>query len=129
MIPENEHYLFVGNTFYTRRRDPAISELPDTAGQKPHLLSRQVAKVFPEGGNWIQYMTSLKLSSSFTKRGNSDPSLLHRSRGRAALRVRLGCGHLEYAVDAQEIVLGVQALFWRIITGKVPVKETDVKEG
>ncbi|KAF7953739.1 uncharacterized protein EAE97_001138 [Botrytis byssoidea] len=125
-----EQYLFVGDTLYTRHRYPVIFELPDEADQNPSLPSTQAAIIFPEeGGNWIQYMTSLDLLSSFAKHRNSELSRLHESSETAAPRVRLACGHLTYAVDAEEMILEVQALFWRIISGKVTVKRTNVKRG
>lgn len=122
--------MFIGDTLYTRHRYPAIPELPDEAGQKLGLPSTQAAIIFPEeGGNWVQYMTSLNLLSSFTHHRNIELTRLHGSNETAAPRVRLACGHLTYAVDAEEVILEVQALFWRIIAGKVPVKGTDVKRG
>ncbi|ESZ93639.1 hypothetical protein SBOR_5944 [Sclerotinia borealis F-4128] len=124
-----EHYLFIGDAFYTRHREPAIPEFSDEVGQDPDLLSTQGAIIFPEGGNWIEYMSSLKLLSSFTKHRNAELTRLHKSNETAAPRVRLACGHLTYAVDAEEMILEVQALFWRILGGNVAVKETDMKRG
>ncbi|KAB8304669.1 hypothetical protein EYC80_004036 [Monilinia laxa] len=125
-----EHYLFIGDTFYTRQREPAIPESPEMEGQNPDLPSNQAAIIFSEeGGNWIQYMSSLKLLSSFTKHRNSELIRLHKLHETAAPRVRLACGHSTYAVDAGEMILEVQALFWRIIAGNVAVKGTDVIRG
>lgn len=54
---------------------------------------------------------------------------MHKSNMSAAPRVKLACGHLTYAVDAEEMILEVQTLFWGIIAGNVAVKETVVKRG
>ncbi|KAI9648697.1 hypothetical protein NHQ30_003337 [Ciborinia camelliae] len=126
----DEHYLFTGDAIYTRQKEPAIPELPDEADQKPDLPSTQGAILFPEeGGNWIQYMSSLKLLSSFAKHRNAELARLHGSSETAAPRVQLACGHLTYDVDAEEMILEVQALFWRIIAGNVAVRGTEVKRG
>ncbi|RAL67994.1 hypothetical protein DID88_008718 [Monilinia fructigena] len=125
-----EHYLFIGDTLYTRQREPVIPESPKKEGQNPDLPSNQAAIIFPEeGGNWIQYISSLKLLSSFTKHRNLELIRLHKLNETAAPRVRLACGHSTYAVDAEEMIVEVQALFWRIIAGKVEVKGTDVIRG
>ena len=91
-----ERHLYVGDTFY---------EL--------HSPSFSSAIIFPLEGDWIDYMQSLRTLRAFIEEQNSKyPS---------AARVKIGCAHITFSVDGAEIVAEVQALFIRIIQGKVPV--------
>ncbi|PQE21770.1 Metallo-beta-lactamase domain-containing 2 protein [Rutstroemia sp. NJR-2017a WRK4] len=126
----DEHYLYIGDTLYTRQRSPPIPELPDDAGQVPGIPSTQAAIIFPEeGGNWIQYMASLNLLRYFVKHRNAELERQHSSAETAAPRVLLACGHLTYGADAEAMVLEVQELFQRIIAGKVAVRSSSEKRG
>jgi len=126
----DEHYLYVGDTFYERKRSPPIPELPDDAGQVPGLPATQAAIIFPEeGGNWIQYMASLDLLLSFVIFKNGE---LRRQHGRSLdsmPRVKVGAGHLTYDADAEHMIIAVRILFERIISGKVPVAGSGTKRG
>jgi len=121
----DEHHLYVGDTFYERKRGKPFPELPDKSGQVPGLPASQAAIIFPEeGGNWIQYMSSLDLLRSFISYKNDEL----KRRGTAA-RVKVGCGHLTYDADAEEMILEVGALFKRIISGEVPIRGSGTKRG
>ncbi|CZR55250.1 uncharacterized protein PAC_05137 [Phialocephala subalpina] len=126
----SEHHLYVGDTFYERKREIPIPELPDDAGQVPGLPATQAAIIFPEeGGNWIQYMSSLDLLLSFVSHQNKELKRQHRSSHNLTPRVKVACGHLTYNADAETMILEVQGLFQRIIAGKVPVNSSGVKRG
>jgi len=113
--------------------------LPDDAGQVPGLPATQAAIVFPEEGDWVLYMSSLDLLLSFSRYRNEELrrqyNLISRDGDKKAgekeevPRVLVGCGHLTISADAEEMVLEVQALFWRIIKGSVPVKRSGEKRG
>ena len=126
----DEHHLYVGDTFYERKRSTPISELPDEAGQVPGLPATQAAIIFPEeGGNWIHYMSSLDLLLSFILHQNNELRRRHGSRHDSIPTVKVGCGHLTYNADAAQMVLEVRGLFNRIIAGKVPVTSSGEKRG
>ncbi|RFU24766.1 hypothetical protein B7463_g11578, partial [Scytalidium lignicola] len=119
----DEHHLYVGDTFYERKRTIPIPELPDDAGTVPGMPATQAAIIFPhEGGNWIQYMSSLDLLLSFIQYENAKLRRQHGFSLAEVPRVKVGCGHLTYNADAETMVLEVRALFERIIAGKVPVQ-------
>ena len=44
-------------------------------------------------------------------------------------RVKVGCGHLTYEGDAENMIIEVRGLFERIIAGKVPVSGSGKKRG
>ena len=126
----DEHYLYVGDTFYERKRNPPIPELPDDAGQVPGLPATQAAIIFPEeGGDWIQYMNSLDLLISFVVFKNGELSRQYGLKHDSMPRVRVGCGHLTFGADAENMILEVRAFFQRIIAGVVPVKKSGEKRG
>jgi glyoxylase-like metal-dependent hydrolase (beta-lactamase superfamily II) len=126
----DEHHLYVGDTFYERKRSKPIPELPDDAGQVPGLPATQAAIVFPEeGGNWIQYMSSLDLLLSFVHFRNKDLRHQHGASHDPIPSVKVGCGHLTYEADAEEMILEVRGLFERIIAGKVSVINSGKKRG
>lgn len=127
----DEHHLYVGDTFYERKRSTKIPELPDDAGQVPGLPATQAAIIFPEeGGNWIQFMSSLELLLSFVEHQNNELRRRHSLFSpEANPRVKVGCGHLTYNADAENMILEVQAMFARIIAGKVPVTGSGKKRG
>jgi len=126
-----EHHLYVGDTFYERKRGTRIPELPDDAGQVPGLPASQTAIIFPEeGGNWIQFMSSLDLLLSFVEHQNMELRRRHETSSHKAIpRVKVGCGHLTYNADAEQMILEVRAMFQRIIAGKVPVTWSGEKRG
>jgi glyoxylase-like metal-dependent hydrolase (beta-lactamase superfamily II) len=126
----DEHHIYVGDTFYERKRSKPIPELPDDAGQVPGLPATQAAIIFPEeGGNWIQYMASLDLLLSFVLHQNMELRRQHGLRYESAPRVKVGCGHLTYEADAEIMIIEVRRLFERIIAGKVPVTGSGEKRG
>lgn len=126
----DEHHLYVGDTFYERKRSKRIPELPDDAGQVPGLPATQAAIIFPEeGGNWIQYMSSLDMLLSFVMHQNMELRRQHGLRHESPPRVEIGCGHLTYEGDAENMIIEVRALFERIIAGKVPVSGSGEKRG
>jgi glyoxylase-like metal-dependent hydrolase (beta-lactamase superfamily II) len=125
-----EHHLYVGDTFYERKRSKPIPEIPDGAGQVPGLPATQAAIIFPEeGGNWIQYMSSLDLLLSFVIHQNAELRRRHGLRHEVMARVKVGCGHLTYEADAEHMILEVRDLLERIIAGKVPVTDSGEKRG
>lgn len=126
----DEHYLYIGDTFYERMRNPPIPEIPDDAGQVPGLPATQAAIIFPEeGGNWIQYLTSLDLLLSFVVFKNGQLERQHGPSHHSVPRVKLAAGHLTYNADAESMILEVRALFQRIIAGRVPVAGSGKKRG
>ncbi|PVH67345.1 Metallo-hydrolase/oxidoreductase [Cadophora sp. DSE1049] len=126
----DEHHLYVGDTFYERKRAVPIPGLPDDAGQVPGLPATQAAIIFPEeGGNWIQYMSSLDILCSFVLYQNAELRRQHRSSHDPAPRVKVGCGHLTFDADAECMIREVRSLFERIIGGKVPVTSSGEKRG
>ncbi|KAE9368602.1 hypothetical protein N431DRAFT_61092 [Stipitochalara longipes BDJ] len=125
-----EHHLYVGDTFYERKRGKSIPGLPDDAGQVPGLPATQAAIIFPEeGGNWIQYMASLDLLLSFVMHQNMELRRQHGLRHESPPRVKVGCGHLTYEGDAEIMIIEVRGLFERIIAGKIPVSGSGEKRG
>ncbi|KAK0118122.1 hypothetical protein ONS95_012427 [Cadophora gregata] len=126
----DEHHLYVGDTFYERKRAVEIPGIPDNAGQVPGLPATQAAIIFPEeGGNWIQFMSSLKMLYSFVLYRNAELRRQHGSNHAPTPRVKVGCGHLTYNADAECMIHEVQSLFERIIAGKVPVTSSGEKRG
>ena len=98
-----ERYLYVGDTFY-ELRSPFVS----------------TPIMFPLEGDWVSYMHSLGVLSGFIKEQNNNAS---------APRLKIGCAHITFSVDAADIVEEVQALFVRIIQGKVPVISSTEERG
>jgi glyoxylase-like metal-dependent hydrolase (beta-lactamase superfamily II) len=91
-----ERHLYVGDSFYELRSPFNSSPI-----------------IFPLEGDWIDYMQSLRTLSTFIDDQNDlEPS---------APRVRIGCAHITFSVDAAEIVREIQKLFVKIIAGKIPV--------
>jgi glyoxylase-like metal-dependent hydrolase (beta-lactamase superfamily II) len=126
----DEHHLYIGDTFYERKRAKPIPGLPDDAGQVPGLPATQAAIIFPEeGGDWIQYMSSLDLLLSFVQHQNGELRRRHGYSNGALPKVKVGCGHLTYDADAEVMILEVRALFERIIARKVPVTSSGEKRG
>jgi hypothetical protein len=127
----DEHHIYVGDTFYERTRSTKIPELPDDAGQVPGLPATQAAIIFPEeGGNWIQFMSSLDLLLSFVEHQNKELRHRHDVISHEAIpKVKVGCGHLTQDADAEKMILEVRAMFERIIAGKVPVSGSGEKRG
>jgi hypothetical protein len=126
----DEHHLYVGDTFYERKRSTQIPELPDGGGQVPGLPATQAAIIFPEeGGDWIQFMSSLDLLLSFVLHKNSELRRQYGLSHEATPRVKVGCGHLTYNADAECMITEVRALFKRIIAGKVPVTNSGESRG
>jgi glyoxylase-like metal-dependent hydrolase (beta-lactamase superfamily II) len=126
----DEHHLFVGDSFYERKRSKPISELPDDAGQVPGLPATQAAIIFPEeGGNWIQYMASLDMLLSFVLHRNMELRRQYGLPHGPPPRIKVGCGHLTYEGDAENMIIEVRGLFERIIAGKVPVSGSGKKRG
>jgi len=126
----DEHYLYVGDTFYERIRTVPIPEIPDGAGQVPGLPATQAAIIFPEqGGDWIAFMHSLDLLLSFVLHQNkqlrSRPVFVE---GRIQ-RVKVACGHLTHDADAEDMIIAVTNLFRRIIAGQVPVTRSGKRRG
>jgi hypothetical protein len=104
--------------------------LPEESGQVPGLPASQAAIIFPEeGGNWIQYMSSLDLLHSFVSYRNTELKRQHDALKTTARRVKIGCGHLTYDADAEDMIIEVKALFKRIISGKVAVTDSGTKRG
>jgi len=120
----DENYLYVGDTFYERARNPPIFELPSDAG------ATDAAIIFPEeGGNWIQYMASLDLLLSFVIFKNGELRRQYRLGDDSTRRVKVSTGHSTYGADAESMIRDVRALFERIIAGKVPVAASFEKRG
>ncbi|TVY34048.1 hypothetical protein LSUB1_G007559 [Lachnellula subtilissima] len=126
----DENHLYVGDSFYERKRSTRIPELPDDAGQAPGLPASQAAIIFPEeGGNWIQYMSSLNMLLSFVLYKNMELRRRHGLGHASNPRVKVGSGHLTHDADAEKMLLEVRAMFERIIAGKVQVVSSGVKRG
>ncbi|RDW87541.1 hypothetical protein BP5796_03235 [Coleophoma crateriformis] len=128
----DENHLYVGDTFYERRRSIPIPELPD-AGPVPGLPATNAAILFNElGANWIAYMKSLELLQDATQFWNAQLQRQHdRAGGRAgeAKRVGVACGHLTADADAAIMIAEVLRLFWKIIDGALAPVQSAVKGG
>ncbi|CZS99003.1 uncharacterized protein RAG0_07519 [Rhynchosporium agropyri] len=119
----DEHHLYVGDTFYERKRAVPIPGLPDNQGALGAIL-------FPEeGGNWIQYMSSLDTLHSFVLFQNMELRRQHGSSHGSTPRVKVDCGHLTYDADAEFMIREVRGLFGKIIAGKIPVTSSIEKRG
>lgn len=126
----DENHLYVGDSFYERKRSTKFPELPDDAGQVPGLPASQAAIIFPEeGGNWIQYMSSLDVLLSFVLYKNMELRRRHGLSHASMQRVKVGSGHLTHEADAEKMLLEVQGMFERIIAGKVQVVGSGEKRG
>jgi glyoxylase-like metal-dependent hydrolase (beta-lactamase superfamily II) len=125
----DEHHLYVGDTFYERKCVVPVP-IPDLlkAIPDPSLPTTQGAIIFPEQGNWIQYISSLHTLLSFVTFRNSQLKQQHGG-DNGAPKVKVGCGHLTHSADAEEMILEVRSLFERIIAGKVPVTGTEIVRG
>ena len=66
-------------------------------------------------------MHSLRILCAFIEEQNSKHA--------SAPRLKIGCGHIIFSVDAANIVSEVQALFVSIIQGKVPVISSTEERG
>ncbi|KAK4983762.1 hypothetical protein LTR66_008713 [Elasticomyces elasticus] len=136
----SERHLYVGDTFYEEGEDG-------------------MAIIFPKEGDWIDFMASLTKMLRFVQINNGDHEPLMQSlsndnetlftdanhiveltgdntpqqndNGWVILppRVKVGCGHQTSSVDGEEIIKAVQALFWNIIKGKVPVSRSEEIRG
>lgn len=124
----DENHLYVGDTFYERKRSAPIPGWPDDAGQETDPPASQGAIIFPEeGGNWIRYMSSLDTLYSFVLFRNLELRRQHGSSHGPIPRVKVGCGHITYEADAEYMIHEVRSLFQRIIAGKVPVTSSREK--
>ena len=104
---QEERHLYVGDSFYER-----------VAEDK----SYEQAILFPKEGSLTDYTTSLEKLLSFVEAKNVDHDA-HKG------RVRIGCGHVTSSVDAEEVLLDVQKLFFNLLKDRVPVVESEQKRG
>jgi glyoxylase-like metal-dependent hydrolase (beta-lactamase superfamily II) len=100
----SERHLYVGDTFY-ELRSPVVS----------------TPIIFPQEGDWVKYMHSLRVLRAFIEEQNSKHA--------SAPRLKIGCGHITFSADAANMVAEVQALFVNIIKGKVPVISSTEERG
>lgn len=119
-----EHHLYVGDTFYERRR----KRDPDDNDGLPEI---EQAIEFPLEGNLIDYMSSLELIISFVSFQNATLKRQWEEEGEVGEkpRVLVGCGHMTVAADAEEMTREVQELFWKIIEGRLGRGRSVVKRG
>jgi glyoxylase-like metal-dependent hydrolase (beta-lactamase superfamily II) len=99
-----ERHLYVGDTFY-ELRSPFVS----------------TPIIFPQEGNWVDYMHSLRILREFIEEQNSKDA--------SAPRLKIGSAHITFSVDAENIVAEVKALFLSIIQGNVPVISSTEERG
>jgi glyoxylase-like metal-dependent hydrolase (beta-lactamase superfamily II) len=128
----DEHHLYIGDTFYERKQSTLISESPraNDTENVPNSSDLEGAIIFPqEGGNWIQYMSSLEMLLSFVIHQNNVLERRHDSGHDGPPRVKVGAGHNTFAADAEVMIREVKELFERIIRGKVPVWRSWDKRG
>lgn len=126
----DENHLYVGDTFYARKAaDSSILPWSSTTANLSHssLPEQDAAILFPAEGNWFDYMKSLDLIISFAEHENT--KLKMRSGELPAQRVKVGCGHVTFAGDAEDMAREVKGLFTRILEGKVPVVKSSVRRG
>jgi glyoxylase-like metal-dependent hydrolase (beta-lactamase superfamily II) len=119
----DERHLYVGDTFYERKRSKPISKLDGDHGVHDQAsVNMRDAIIFPEeGGNWVELMSSLDMLLSFVQHENQDLGIWSESHsGGKVARVQISCGHMTYNMDAEEMIMEVKALFAKIIVGKVP---------
>ncbi|KAL2063545.1 hypothetical protein VTL71DRAFT_5350 [Oculimacula yallundae] len=126
----DEHHLYVGDTFYERKRAVPVPELPNKVYQVSGEPTMAGSILFPEeGGDLIQYMSSLDTLYSFVLFKNAELRRQHGSSHDPFPRVKVGCGHLTFDADAEYTIHGVRGLFERIIAGKIPVTSSFEKRG
>ena len=115
-----ERHLYIGDMLYQRK-----FTTPKGFGPLPE---QDAAIIFPAEGNWISYLASLDSLIRFTSCENTRLKL-QSSEMKMPQRVKLGCGHVTYAGDAENMAREVRRLFERILKGKVPVVRSFVKRG
>lgn len=126
----DEHHLYVGDTFYERKREVPFPELPDESGPAPAPPGSQGAIILPdEGASLIQYISSLELLLSFVIFRNAELRRQYGMRPDSPPRVKVGCGHLTHDADAEIMIREVQGLFTRIVANKVPVSGSSISRG
>jgi glyoxylase-like metal-dependent hydrolase (beta-lactamase superfamily II) len=133
----DEYHLYIGDTFYERKRQIPIPELPDDdeEGKVKGGMDMKGAIQFPnEGGNWIHYMSSLSLLLSFVNHQNKLLKRQHELSPHNTLqtespRVNLSTGHITFSADAEQMIIEVKSFFERIIAGNIPVAGSLVKRG
>lgn len=74
-------------------------------------------------------MSSLDTLLSFVSHQNKDLKRRHSLSLEEVPRVKVGCGHLTFDADAEQMVFEVRALFRKIIAGKVAVTGSGEKRG
>jgi glyoxylase-like metal-dependent hydrolase (beta-lactamase superfamily II) len=124
----DEHHLYVGDTFYSRK------VVPGSLGDDPSLPEQDAAIIFPNEGNWIDYLLSLDLIIDFVQYQNKDLvrkwNEVHRGSTKSSVpRVKVGCGHVTANGDAEVMAKEVKDLFWGIVLGKVKLVKTETKRG
>lgn len=127
--------MFVGDTFYARKADTSTfvpwMSTAGKSGKCAPLPEQDAAIIFPAEGNWTDYMKSLDLIISFVEFENKklDSRLKEMGSGEVVQRVKVGCGHVTFAGDAEDMAREVKGLFTRILEGRVEVLRSFVKRG
>ncbi|KAH6669447.1 beta-lactamase-like protein [Halenospora varia] len=125
----DEQHLYVGDTFYERRESFKTATMLGDLRQSQDLPAAPGAIIFPEDGNWIDYMSSLDVLLSFVRHQNRELRRQHGLTHDPLRRVKVACGHSTYDGDAEQMLLDVQALFEKIIRGQIPVTSSGLKRG
>lgn len=122
----DEAHLYVGDTFYTRQRSFNVPGLPSLPGGPSNA-----AIIFPREGNLFDFMKSLDCLLDFVQFQNQSLERVWREEGGVGKprRVKVGCGHVTMADDAEAMIEEVTSFFDDIIKGKVPVKQSSEKRG
>ncbi|KAH8679799.1 beta-lactamase-like protein [Tricladium varicosporioides] len=125
----DEQHLYVGDTFYERQESFNTVTILEDFSHFQDPLAALGAIIFPEDGNWINYMSSLDVLLSFVRHQNQELQRQYNLTQGPLKRVKVACGHSTYDRDAEQMLLEVQDLFERIIKGQVPVTSSGLKRG
>jgi len=124
----DEHYLYVGDTFY-ERKSRAATRLANKAVSSG--LPLEGAIILPdEGANMIQLIESLYRMIHFVFFQNDELQRRHRLIPDQPLeRVKVACGHISCGLDAEVMIVEVSYLFEKIISGRLPALGSLEKRG
>lgn len=111
-----EKHLYVGDSFYERGADG-------------------MDIIWPSQGNLVEWYFSMQKLRCFVRSENVRAAALAEEEDgcddwvKVVKRVKVGCGHQTADVDGESVVDALEAMWWRVLKGEVPVSETMVISG